>query len=268
MDTTKNSRSDLQQGDENILNPVIEAEGANRELALRATNLHLEQLTAERRVSWALEHLPATHMLSSSFGAQAAVSLHLLTQQAPDIPIVLLDTGYLFEETYQFVDDLTERLRLNLKVYSSATSARWQEARHGKRWEQGVSGIKAYNEENKVAPMRAALAELGVSTWFAGLRRGQSAGREARRPLEFSAGAWKVHPIVDWTDRDVHRYLKKHNLPYHPLWEKGYVSIGDKHTTRSLHDVTDESQTRFFGLQRECGLHEMGASPILEKAAS
>ena len=68
---------------------------------------------------------------------------------------------------------------------------------------------------------------------------------------------WKVHPIIDWSDRDVYDYLKAHDLPYHPLWDEGYVSIGDVHTTRSLKDVDDVGDTRFFGLRRECGIHEI-----------
>jgi phosphoadenosine phosphosulfate reductase len=105
--------------------------------------------------------------------------------------------------------------------------------------------------------MEKALAELGTGTWFAGLRRVQSRGRAATPFIDSSGDRWKVYPIADWTDRDVYRYLKQYNLPYHPLWEKGYVSIGDVHTTRSLVDVASRDETRFYGLQRECGLHEM-----------
>jgi phosphoadenosine phosphosulfate reductase len=69
-----------------------------------------------------------------------------------------------------------------------------------------------------------------------------------------------VHPIFDWSDRDTYDYLRHHGLPYHPLWDRGYVSIGDWHTTRSLVDAGDATEgTRFFGLQRECGLHLIGA---------
>ena len=74
-------------------------------------------MTAEERVAWALENLPGAHIVTSSFGAQAAVMLHLLTRQKPDIAVVFIDTGYLFAETYRFVDELTERLALNLHVY-------------------------------------------------------------------------------------------------------------------------------------------------------
>ncbi|PAR69123.1 phosphoadenosine phosphosulfate reductase domain-containing protein, partial [Vibrio metoecus] len=105
-------------------------------LRLTEVNQHLESLTAQERVVWALENLQGNHALSSSFGIQAAVMLHLLTSVKSDIPVVLTDTGYLFPETYQFIDELTERLNLNLKVYSATVSAAWQEARYGKLWEQ------------------------------------------------------------------------------------------------------------------------------------
>lgn len=214
-------------------------------------------MRAEDRISWALQHLPGQHIVSSSFGAQSAVMLHLVTRQKPDIPVVLVDTGYLFPETYRFIDELTERLELNLQVFRPDHSAAWQEARHGKRWQQAGPGLDAYNQENKVLPMQRALAELAVGTWFAGLRRSQSASRAQTPFVEFSGERHKVHPIADWTDRDVHRYLEKNRLPYHPLWDKGYVSIGDVHTTRSLWEVDSAEETRFFGVKRECGLHEM-----------
>lgn len=232
-------------------------ENSSRKAAEKICQKALVQKSAEERVAWALETLPGEHIVSSSFGAQSAVMLHLLSRQKPDIPVVVIDTGYLFPETYQFIDALTAKLDLNLNVFRAESSAAWQEARYGRRWEQGVDGLNAYNRDNKVAPMERALEELEVGTWFAGLRRTQSSGR-AKTPLIDSSGErWKIHPIADWSDRDVYLYLKKYDLPYHPLWEKGYVSIGDIHTTRSLAEVNSSDETRFFGLQRECGLHEM-----------
>ncbi len=237
-------------------------EQKTREVALAHCNRRFARATAQERIRWALEHLPGNHVLSSSFGAQAAVSLHLVTQIAPDIPVILADTGYLFPETYRFVDDLTDRLRLNLKVYRNELSPAWQEARHGKQWEQGVGGIEAYNQANKVEPMRRALRELDAGTWFAGLRRNQTQTRESIPFLELTGDRWKVHPIADWTDRDVHRYLKAYDLPYHPLWEQGYVSIGDQHTTRPIQDVDTLDETRFLGLKRECGIHEIDLADL------
>lgn len=234
----------------------LRAAGHNVDLA--ALNRRLSSMNALARLEYALEALPGRHVLSSSFGMQAAVMLHLVARVAPRTPVVFIDTGYHFAETYRFVDALTERLALNLHVARPDLSAAWQEARHGRRWERGRDGIDAYNRQNKVAPMRRALAELDAGTWLSGLRRNQA---ESRRNLEFVEMRWKrfkVHPIADWSDHDVHRYLTANDLPYHPLREHGYLSIGDWHTTRSIHEVEGEDQLRFFGLARECGLHDRG----------
>jgi phosphoadenosine phosphosulfate reductase len=225
-------------------------------LDLDAANAVLEHETAEHRVAWALDRVRPRIVLSSSFGAQAAVLLHMVTRQWPEIPVVLIDTGYLFPETYRFVDELTERLRLNLTVYRPAISAAWQEARYGKLWEQGVEAIERYNQMNKVEPMQRALDELDAEAWIVGLRRAQASTRRELRVLGLQDGYLKVHPIVDWNDKHVYDYLTRHGLPYHPLWEQGYPSIGDWHTSHKLTDGMAEEETRFFGLKRECGLHE------------
>jgi len=225
-------------------------------------------MRAEDRIAWALENLPGQHIVSSSFGAQSAVMLHLVTRQKPDIPVVLVDTGYLFPETYRFIDELTEQLNLNLKVFGPELSAAWQEARYGARWQQGHGALEAYNQDNKVKPMQRALTELNVGTWFAGLRRSQSASRTQTPFVDTSGDRKKVHPIADWADRDVHNYLRQNRLPYHPLREKGYVSIGDVHTTKSLRDVDSAEETRFFGGKRECGLHEMDFGATAGQARS
>ncbi len=223
--------------------------------ALDALNDAVTALEAAQRVEFALQRLPGGHVLSSSFGAQAAVSLHLATRIAPRIPVVLVDTGYLFPETYQFIDTLTQQLELNLHVYKPRLSPSWLEARHGRLWEQGLDGLQQYGEIAKAEPMRRALQELAVGSWISGLRRSQSSSRARLRAIEVVEGRFKIQPIVDWTDRTIGRYLERHGLPYHPLWDRGYVSIGDWHTTRSLQEAGSVEGTRFFGLKRECGLH-------------
>jgi phosphoadenosine phosphosulfate reductase len=237
------------------------AESRNTEFDVEALDLDhlndvLEKSSAEQRVAWALTQLRPHIVLSSSFGAQAAVCLHLCAVQWPEIPVVVVDTGYLFPETYLFIDELTERLKLNLKVYRHPLSAAWQEARYGKLWEQGVDGITRYNQMNKVEPMQRALDELGAKGWIVGLRRSQSSTRQRLDVLGIQNGFLKVHPIVDWNDKKVFDYMMEHDLPYHPLWEQGYISIGDTHTSHRLVDGVTEEQVRFFGLKRECGLHE------------
>lgn len=216
----------------------------------------LNGVPAEERVRWAVANLPERQVLASSFGAQSAVMLHMVTRERPDIPVVFIDTGYHFAETYRFVDELNEKLGLNLHVYGARRSPAWQEARYGPRWEQGRAGLESYNRENKIEPMQRALRELDARTWFSGIRRAQADSRHQIKVSETRNGRVKFHPLFDWTDRDVHNYLTRHGLPYHPLWHEGYVSIGDWHTTRSLAEVDHPEETRFFGLKRECGLHE------------
>ena len=223
---------------------------------LDAANAELEGKSAQERVAYALELLKPKIVLSSSFGAQAAVLLHMCSRAWAEIPVVLVDTDYLFPETYNFIDELTDRLSLNLKVYRPKTSAAWQEARYGKLWEQGLEGINEYNRVNKVEPMKRALAELGAQGWIAGLRRDQASTRRDLDVLGLQDGRLKVLPIIDWQDLHVFNYLTDHDLPYHPLWIEGYTSIGDIHTSHKLTDGMTEDETRFFGLKRECGLHE------------
>ena len=235
---------------------LLFGDNQEKQAHLYEINRRLEQHSAQERVYWALEHLPGRHIVSSSFGIQSAVMLHMMTRILPNIPVVLIDTGYLFPETYNFVDELTDRLDLNLKIYGPQLSPAWQEARLGRLWEQGVAGIEQYNQLNKIQPMRRGLEQLEAGTWFSGPRRGQSSTRNGMSVLQTKWERFKVHPIVDWHNREVHTYLKQHKLPYHPLWEQGYVSVGDVHTTRPLTVDMLEEETRFFGLKRECGLHE------------
>jgi phosphoadenosine phosphosulfate reductase len=210
---------------------------------------------AATRVRWSLANLPGPFALSSSFGAQAAVSLHLVAQADPGIPVILVDTGYLFPETYRFIEQLQKQLNLNIQRFSSPQSVAEFEAQYGKLWEKGREGLDQYLELRKVEPMRRALNTLGTQTWFAGLRRSQAESRARLNPLEVRDGRFKVHPIFDWSDRDVYLYLKAHGLPYHPLWDQGYISIGDWHSTKSLSEVSSAEELRFSGLKRECGIH-------------
>jgi phosphoadenosine phosphosulfate reductase len=235
---------------------LLTLDKTQRTVALAEVNTLLETKTAKERIEWAVKNLESELVLSSSFGIQAAVCLHLVTQVKADTPIILTDTGYLFPETYQFIDTLTKNLNLNLKIYSAKQSTAWQEARYGKLWNQGVEGLTQYNTINKVEPMKRALKELNAKTWFSGLRRDQSSTRGSLPVLSIQNGCFKFLPIIDWTNKDVFYYLKENGLEYHPLWGQGYVSVGDVQTSRPLEAGMSEEDTRFFGLKRECGLHE------------
>ncbi len=238
-----------------MISELLKAPEDERRRALAEYNQKLEAMTAQQRIAWALERLPARAVVSSSFGIQAAVMLHLMTQARPRITAVLTDTGYLFPETYRFIDELTEKLSLDVKTYRAPQSAAWQEARYGKLWEQGQDGLERYNRMNKVEPMRRALRELSAGTWFAGLRREQAGSRNRLDVLAIHGHRFKVLPIIDWNNKDVHEYLMSNELPYHPLWYENYVSVGDTHSSKPLEPGMPEEETRFNGIKRECGLH-------------
>lgn len=222
-----------------------------------AVSNDLETTSATERVRWAYEQYGDKLLLTTSFGIQSAAMLHIVTQVVPNIPVVFVDTGYLFPETYTFAEQLTERLQLNLQTYLPLQTAAQQEALYGKLWEQGVDGIDRYNRINKVEPMNRAFKELDAAAWLSGLRRSQSSTRSDRPVTELQNKVLKVYPIIDWSDRDIYTYLTENNLPYHPLWDQGYVSVGDWHSTRKLGEGMTEEETRFGGVKRECGLHEV-----------
>ncbi len=224
---------------------------------LREADRTLEAMTAPERIRWALDKFGDKLILSTSFGIQSAVMLHLATRVNPDIPVIFVDTGYLFRETYLFALQLTKRLNLNLKKYESLTSPAEQEAAEGRLWEKGKDGLEKYNFTRKVEPMNRALQEIGAHAWMAGLRREQAQSRKNLPVLQKQNKTIKIHPIIDWTDEDVYNYIQKYNLPTHPLSEQGYVSVGDWHSTSKLDEGMLVENTRFNGVKRECGLHEL-----------
>jgi phosphoadenosine phosphosulfate reductase len=220
----------------------------------------IEAAPAEERIRLAYQHYGERLVLSTSFGVQSAVMLHMVTQIVPQIPILFIDTGYLFPETYRFAAELGQRLSLNLKTFRSQQSAAQQEALYGKLWEQGLDGLKRYNELNKVEPMNRAITQLGAQAWISGLRRVQSNSRKKRPAIEKQNKIVKLYPIIDWSDKAIYDYLTHHDLPYHPLWDQGYVSVGDWHSSSKLSAGMHAEDTRFGGLKRECGLHESSAA--------
>lgn len=218
-------------------------------------NAAFEGMTAPERIAWLHEQFGSRLVLSSSFGLQAAVMLHLVSQHAPKIPVVWLDTGYLFAETYQYAEQLIEQLGLDVQVYQPKLSAARQEALYGKLWEQGEKGNASYGLINKVEPMNRALQELGADIWISGLRRSHSSTRANRAFAEQQKKTLKVYPILDWADAQVAAYYHDNNLPKHPLEAKGYKTMGDWHSTSPVADGESAERSRFGGEKYECGLH-------------
>ena len=221
----------------------------------KVTSNDLEKQSAEQRIDWAIQNFSQNIFMSTSFGIQSAVMLHIITQKIPHIPIVFIDTGYLFPETYEFAETLSKRLKLKVLTFRSLVEPKQQELKYGKLWEQGIEGLNKYNKLNKIDPMKRAIKELNKKAWFAGIRREQSQSREEKPVVEIQNNITKIYPIIDWDDRKIDIYLKKNNLPYHPLWNKGYVSVGDWHSSKPLTSNMKPEETRFNGIKRECGLH-------------
>ena len=218
-------------------------------------NAELAELDAPDRVRWAAERFGDGLVMSTSFGLQSAVMLHLVSSIKKEVPIVFVDTGYLFPETYEYADKLRARLKIEPCIYSSPLTPAYQEARYGKLWEQGVEGMTRYNYLNKREPMDRALKELKATAWLAGLRRTQGSSRAERSFIERQNGFYKIYPILDWDDKTTYRYLPENDLPYHPLEGMGYDSLGDIHSTRKLEPGMNPEDTRHGGHNRECGLH-------------
>ncbi|MFW5807227.1 MAG: phosphoadenylyl-sulfate reductase, partial [Spirochaetota bacterium] len=152
---------------------------------------------------------------------------------------------------------VNERLDLNLHVYQSNLSPARMEALYGRLWETGRSDdLDRYHHIRKVEPMQRALREVGASAWLSAVRRSQTENRRTLPLMSVQWGVVKVHPLLDWSDEDVQRYLADHDLPRHPLEYRGYRTVGDRHLSRPEEtEDTDGRRTRFRGLREECGLH-------------
>ncbi len=226
-------------------------------LDLSQVNQKLENAEASYLVEWSAETFGDGLVMSTSFGIQSAVMLHLVTRIIPKVPVIWVDTGYLPAETYRFARTLTKRLKLNLKIYQSQISPARMEALHGKLWEKkDLDSLNRYDKIRKVEPMQRALKELQATAWLAGLRRNQTDHRQSLTRIELQENLYKIYPILDWNARDIYQYLTAYDLPYHPFFDLGYVSVGDWHSSRpQTAEDNNARDTRFHGLKQECGLH-------------
>ena len=224
-------------------------------------SLALEALTPPQRLDWARQRFGEGFALTTSFGIQSSVLLHMLStlEGAQQVPVIWVDTGYLPAETYRYADQLCQRFDLNLHVAQSEISPARMEALHGRLWETGtVEDLELYHQLRKVDPLESTMESLKVSCWASGVRRGQTDHRSTMGWLEPIRGRLSLRPLLSWTPRDVFYYMQEHDLPQHPLFDQGYSTVGDWHS--SAPDGADQSgrQTRFGGLKQECGIHLPG----------
>jgi len=242
-----------------LSNTYTKITNMNTNLQLKNKNAidssELEALSAERRLVLLHQIYGDQLVASTSFGIQSSIMLHLISRYTPDVPVIFIDTGYLFPETYHYAEKLTNRLNINLKTYTPKYSAARINALWGELWKQGEVGENRYAHITKIEPMNQALSDLNANLWMSGIRRNQSQSRTNKPFIEQQNQISKAYPILDWSDKQIAEYQIEHKLPLHPLADKGYVTSGDVHSTKPLQDVDNAEETRFNGGKYECGLH-------------
>jgi len=193
--------------------------------------------------------------VTSSFQTECVALVHLITRQRPDIPVLFLDTGYHFAETYAYRDEMTKRLHLNLVNLAARQSVAEQEAQFGIL---NQTAPDRCCHLRKVEPLFAGLRDYDV--WFTALRRDQSPTRANLKvqdsfPLPDGKQLWKVSPLAGWTAKDVWQYLREHGIPSLKLYDLGYSSIGCEPCTSLPADPNDPRSGRWAGKKLECGIH-------------
>lgn len=203
---------------------------------------------------WAAHTFGEYLTIVTSFQPTGIVTLHMLQEIAPQTPVITLDTGVLFPETYALMDDLEARLNLNLIRVKPALDLDQQAAAHGdKLW---ASDPNQCCHIRKTLPLQNALS--GYDAWVTGLRRDQSATRANIPVISWDEryGLVKLCPYANWTEDMIWTYIHAHELPYNELHDKGYPSIGCKFCTHAATNSTDLRSGRWVNHQKtECGIH-------------
>ena len=209
------------------------------------------------------ERLAGRIALVSSFGAEAAVLLHMVASIDASVPVLFLDTGKHFPETLAYRDELTERLGLNrVDLYPEIADLQTRDDT-GLRWSYDPDGCC---ELRKVKPLEKALANFDAS--FTGRKAFQSATRANLPRFEVDSadvqGRLKINPLIDWSAEDIAAYFETHDLPRHPLVDRGFPSIGCSPCTRQVGEGEDPRAGRWSGWDKvECGIHKPGEEPFL-----
>jgi phosphoadenosine phosphosulfate reductase len=196
--------------------------------------------------------------VTSSFQAECVVLVHMLLERQPHIPVLFLDTGYHFAETYEYRDRIASAWHLNLVNLMPRLTVAQQESQFGILYNSGPDRCCGMR---KVEPLFGALE--GYATWFTALRREQSKSRAALEPAaDFKLPSGKVlrkiSPLTDWSTKDVWQYAKQHDIPLLPLYERGFTSVGCEPCTSLPLDQDDPRSGRWAGKKLECGIHLQG----------
>ncbi|MGB7436896.1 MAG: phosphoadenylyl-sulfate reductase [Candidatus Acidiferrum sp.] len=216
----------------------------------------LESRTVEQVIDLVLEQESEQRAcFTCSFQAEDIVVLHLLLKRLPDIPILFLETGYHFSQTYEFRDELARDWGLNLVNVMPQTTVQEQESALGILYRDDATRCC---QLRKVDPLMAALQPFDI--WFTGLRREQSITRKDLKKAEFhrlptGKTLTKVSPLADWSWSQVWEYTGAHKLKYLPQYDQGYLSIGCEPCTAVPEDPNNPRSGRWGGRKLECGIH-------------
>ncbi|HEX4022435.1 MAG TPA: phosphoadenylyl-sulfate reductase [Acidobacteriaceae bacterium] len=216
----------------------------------------LETQAAETFVASLLrESQGARACLTSSLQVEDMVVLHLLRQHVPDIPVIFLDTGYHFAETYAYRDRMVQEWSINLINVLPETTVAQHESKLGKQY---LVEPTQCCQSRKVAPLMRSLEPFGL--WFTGLRREQSPTRANLKKVEehqlpTAKKLWKLSPLADWTWQQVWDYITEHKIPHLSLYDQGYRSIGCEPCTQLSTDPNNPRAGRWGGKKLECGIH-------------
>lgn len=212
-----------------------------------------ETKTPQEIITWAIDTFWPQIVLSSSFQTQSMPLLHMATRIRRDLLVFFLDTGYHFWDTLIFREQLASKWHLN--VLDLYRDRRWDvfARQHTRTLPLEDPNLCCFI--HKVQPMQAALKNM--LAWISGIRRDQTSERAKAKILELQEdGLLKINPLLNWAKADVKRYAEEHNLPSHPLLEKGYRSIGCAPCTVAIGLNDDERAGRWTGRGKtECGLH-------------
>lgn len=212
-----------------------------------------ETKTPQEIIQWAVDTFWPQIALSSSFQTQSVPLLHMASRIRRDILIFFLDTGYHFWETHMFREQLASHWQLN--VLDMYRNTRWDEFARGRIRSLPVEDPNLCCYIHKVEPMQRALKDM--KAWISGIRRDQTSVRSKAKILELQEdGLLKVNPLLNWTKEDIKNYSQEHRLPAHPLYQRGYRSIGCSPCTVAIGVNDDERAGRWTGRGKtECGLH-------------
>lgn len=222
---------------------------------LHAISVRLESATPQEILRWAVETYRDGLTMATAFGAEGCVLMAMLAEIDPGVHVFNLDTGYQFPETLETRDRIREKYGIDVELVQPDETVEQMEARFG----GPIFGTKPGEccRIRKIEPLKKAL--VGKTAWISAIRRDQTIHRAEADLLEWDRkfGLVKVSPLANWTKKEVWRYIADNEVPYNPLHDQGFPSIGCWPCTRSVREGDDERAGRWAGTGRtECGLHD------------